>query len=187
MNQSGSLPVSNSAKVDSEAPKVQSSQDEDGFIDIQHADVEMSDRDTQPPHQSSEPLQLHRFQHPEEVDEAVDEEDDSEDDSLMANHPLLNMLTGRLGARRRGSIHKWDRLHPENQALSVADVDQCVSLEDAAFPPDERATREKVRHLARDMTPIRCSGVAAISDKISMPQLTIVQHSFNIALPDVPS
>lgn len=149
MGQSDQITNSSSAKVDSQSG--QPSQVEDGFIDIQHGDVEMHhshpDDDLNP---SSDPLELRRAGHSEEVYEAVDEDDDSDDDrDLMANHPLLNMLTGRLGARRRGSVHKWDRLHPENQSLSVFDVDQCSSLENEAFPPEERASREKVRPCRR--------------------------------------
>ncbi|KIW95739.1 uncharacterized protein Z519_04324 [Cladophialophora bantiana CBS 173.52] len=138
-----------SAKVDSRGG--QPSQDEDGFIDIQAEDVEMQDSDSDavapPPKPSSESLELQRISHSDKAEEVPEEEDDSEDDrDFMASHPLLNMLTGRLGARRRGSSHKWDRLHPENQALSVSDVDQCTSLEEAAFPPEERASREKFQY-----------------------------------------
>ncbi|KIX93547.1 uncharacterized protein Z520_10725 [Fonsecaea multimorphosa CBS 102226] len=139
-----------SAKVD-ETRSGQSSQDEDGFIDIQPEDVEMQDSHSDavapPPKPPSDSLELQRISHSDKAEEVPDEEDDSEDDrDFMANHPLLNMLTGRLGARRRGSSHKWDHLHPENQALSVSDVDQCTSLEDAAFSPQERATREKFQY-----------------------------------------
>ena len=38
-----------------------------------------------------------------------------------------------------------DRLHPENQILSINDVDQCSHLEEEAFSPEERASREKVK------------------------------------------
>jgi hypothetical protein len=38
-----------------------------------------------------------------------------------------------------------DELHPYTQTLSLSDVESCVVLEDAAFPPNERASREKVR------------------------------------------
>lgn len=76
-----------------------------------------------------------------------EEEDDSDDeDSAMANHPIFGMLAGRLGQRRRGSTHKYDKLHPENQALTVANVDDCVEVEDSAFPENERCSREKVSH-----------------------------------------
>lgn len=126
----------------------QSSQDEDGFIDIQHddADFAMQDSGREAPPTSSSPLELQRYgNNLEDANDVVESEEDSEDDQdPIANHPLLSMLTGRLGARRRGSTHKWDHLHPENQALSVANIDQCSALEEAAFPPEERASREKV-------------------------------------------
>jgi hypothetical protein len=137
-----------SAKLESRSG--QPSQDEDGFIDIHHEDVEMQDSDSDAAAASKRPnfdaLDLHRISHSDKAEEGPEDEDDSEDDhDLMANHPLLNMLTGRLGQRRRGSSHKWDSLHPENQALSVFDLDQCSSLEEEAFPVEERASREKVR------------------------------------------
>ncbi|KAL2417882.1 hypothetical protein ABEF95_004881 [Exophiala dermatitidis] len=128
----------------------QSSQDEDGFIDIQHddADFAMQDSGREAPPTSSSPLELQRYgNNLEDANDVVESEEDSEDDQdPIANHPLLSMLTGRLGARRRGSTHKWDHLHPENQALSVANIDQCSALEEAAFPPEERASREKFEY-----------------------------------------
>jgi hypothetical protein len=39
---------------------------------------------------------------------------------------------------------KLDELHPYVQTLSLSDVESCVILENAAFPPNERASREKV-------------------------------------------
>ncbi len=119
----------NPAKVESDSQDLQqrrSSHEEDGFIDVQHADVDMQDATTDDvPKSPSAPLALHRYgSNLEDVGDTVDEEDDSEDErDPMANHPLLNMLTGRLGARRRGSAHKWDHLHPENQTLSVSNAD----------------------------------------------------------------
>ena len=35
-------------------------------------------------------------------------------------------------------------LHPYVQTLTVADVESCVALENAAFPEHERCSREKV-------------------------------------------
>jgi hypothetical protein len=37
-----------------------------------------------------------------------------------------------------------DQLHPYTQTLTLNDVDSCTLLEEAAFPPNERATNEKV-------------------------------------------
>lgn len=39
---------------------------------------------------------------------------------------------------------KRDELHPYTQTLSLSDLESCVRLEEEAFPPHERATREKV-------------------------------------------
>ena len=40
---------------------------------------------------------------------------------------------------------KRNELHPVVQTLTSADVERCTELEAAAFPPHERATKEKVR------------------------------------------
>lgn len=44
---------------------------------------------------------------------------------------------GQSNARR-------DPLHPYTQTLSLSDIESCIRLEDAAFPSQERCTREKV-------------------------------------------
>lgn len=51
-----------------------------------------------------------------------------------------------------------DELHPYTQTLSLPDIESCVVLENAAFPPEERASREKVSpqslpHECRPMSP----------------------------------
>lgn len=49
-------------------------------------------------------------------------------------------------------------LHPYVQTLALADLDSCVSLEEAAFPIEERASREKVRaHFCLGKKGGRCS------------------------------
>lgn len=55
---------------------------------------------------------------------------------------------------RRGSKDKierdmdkqdaWAEIKPYTKSLTPSDVESCVKLEDATFPPQERATREKV-------------------------------------------
>lgn len=47
-------------------------------------------------------------------------------------------------AAQNQSNSKRDDLHPYTQTLTLSDIDSCVLLEEAAFPPQERATREKV-------------------------------------------
>ncbi|KAI5366237.1 Putative GNAT domain, acyl-CoA N-acyltransferase [Septoria linicola] len=44
------------------------------------------------------------------------------------------------------SNEKRDPLHPYTQTLSLSDIESCVRLEDAAFPPQERASREKFQY-----------------------------------------
>ena len=115
-----------------------SSKDDEEFVDIDHGDVEMQDSDQEA--QATNGLGLQRL-----AANDREEDDDSEDEpDQMANHPLLSMLTGRMGQRRRGSNHKWDSLHPVTMVLSPANVDDCTELENAAFPENERCTREKV-------------------------------------------
>ena len=53
-----------------------------------------------------------------------------------------------MGANQSRSAR--DLLHPYCSTLSLSDVDSCTRLEEACFPPQERATRQKVsanRHL----------------------------------------
>jgi hypothetical protein len=173
MDQSTDPAHPTAAKGDSRSG--QPSQDDDGFVDIHHEDVEMQDSGpaAEAPSQrtSSESLDLHPVSHSDHADEEPDEEDFEDDHDIMANHPLLNMLTGRLGQRRRGSAHKWDKLHPENQALSINDVDQCSALEDEAFPVEERASREKVRGSAiagYDSTCLEISGLTQVPATVSL-------------------
>ena len=138
---------SQSNNQENEKPHAQSSNnpqpdstsaDDEEFVDIDHEDVEMQDPDSTK--RTIDGLDLHKF-----GTNVHDPDDDSEDEhDNMANHPLLSMLTGRLGQRRRGSTHKWDALHPVTQVLSVANVDDCTVLEESAFPEHERCSKEKV-------------------------------------------
>ena len=55
---------------------------------------------------------------------------------------------------------KRDELHPYTQTLSLTDIDSCVQLEEATFPPHERCTREKVSPVNQrqtSMSPCRLS------------------------------
>jgi hypothetical protein len=74
-------------------------------------------------------------------------DDDDEDSAPL--HPLMSRLQNRLLSRNtnlnRASSNKFDSLHPYTSILSLADVDQCVELENSAFPEHERCSREKVR------------------------------------------
>lgn len=58
--------------------------------------------------------------------------------------------------RSKGAnISARNDLHPYVQTLSVADVDSCVALENAAFPENERCSREKVRQVCICVSPVR--------------------------------
>jgi hypothetical protein len=120
--------------------------DDDDYVDISDEDTEMRDADTnqsrRPGGSTKDDLDLHRLS-ANSADHDLDDSSDEEHES-MANHPLLSMLTGRMGQRRRGSTHKWDSLHPVTGVLSVGNVDDCTRLEDQVFPEEERCSKEKV-------------------------------------------
>lgn len=148
--------------------------DDDEYVDIEHDDIEMHDGEDGDEKHASDDLELQRFGG--NLDDVGDEDEESDEDhDHMAHHPLLSMLTGRLGQRRRGSTHKYDHLHPENQVLSVANVDECTKLEAQNFPEHERAPREKVRRLLPDSRTIQSN---------RMLNLTLI-HSLFIDYHDV--
>lgn len=136
-NQENEKPPSSTGA--SKDPSQAHKESDDDFVDVEHDDADMHDLSADKP--QTRDLRLQRF-----GGTAQDPDDDSEDEhDSIANHPLLGMLAGRLGQRqRRGSTHKYDPLHPENQVLSVSNVEDCVSVENAAFPEHERASKEKV-------------------------------------------
>lgn len=121
-------------------------QTEDDFETVSHEDAETAGNpEVKSTSTTKDDLSLTRFNHRNQ-----EEEDDSDDDDhAMAHHPIFGMLAGRLGQRRRGSTHKYDKLHPENQVLSIAYLEDCVEVESGAFPENERCSREKVMHLHR--------------------------------------
>lgn len=67
---------------------------------------------------------------PEEVDERSPAMDATDEDEMVES--FRPMRTSR------------DELHPYTQTLSISDVDSCTKLEEEAFPPNERCSREKV-------------------------------------------
>jgi hypothetical protein len=121
--------------------------DDDDYVDISDEDTEMRDasesNQSRRPGSTKDDLDLHRLSANSSVDHDLDDSSDEEHES-MANHPLLSMLTGRIGQRRRGSAHKWDSLHPVTGVLSVGNVEDCTRLEDEVFPEEERCSKEKV-------------------------------------------
>ena len=95
--------------------------DEEEFVPISHDDVQ------------------------DKGDEASDDKD-GDGDTKMEN--MLRPFLGLRALRKppsRGETNKFDDLHPFTSALTVSNVDDCVALEDTAFPVHERCSREKVR------------------------------------------
>jgi len=51
---------------------------------------------------------------------------------------------GLLDAILGQSNEKRDNLHPYTQSLTTSDIESCIKVEEATFPPNERCSREKV-------------------------------------------
>ncbi|KAF2774497.1 acyl-CoA N-acyltransferase [Teratosphaeria nubilosa] len=77
---------------------------------------------------------------PEEVEDrssAMDAEDEER---------MVNRLSRQQKRQQSSAQPERDELHPYTQTLSMSDVDSCVKLEEEAFPPNERASREKFQY-----------------------------------------
>lgn len=66
------------------------------------------------------------------------------DDERSAALDATDDNQGSTFAEMAQANSKRDELHPYTQALSIKDVESCTKLEEEAFPPHERCTREKV-------------------------------------------
>jgi len=122
-----------------------SKQADDDFETVNHEDAQNpSEGNVGKPASGPPDLELQRYGN--NLQDVGDEDDSDDDEHAMAQHPLFGMLAGRLGQRRRGSTHKYDKLHPENQVLTIANVNECVEVE-SAFPDQERCSKDKVSQL----------------------------------------
>lgn len=74
------------------------------------------------------------------LDRTSKPDSDSEQQQQQPDKPRQ----GNMFAEQAQKNSKRDDLHPYTQTLTLNDVESCVILEEAAFPPQERATREKV-------------------------------------------
>lgn len=63
----------------------------------------------------------------------------SSDPSPVAKHGSKDKIE-----RDMDKQDAWVEIKPYTKSLTPSDVDACVKLEDATFPPQERATKEKV-------------------------------------------
>ncbi|KAH9831316.1 polyamine acetyltransferase [Teratosphaeria destructans] len=59
---------------------------------------------------------------------------------------MVDSLSRQSKRQQLSDQPKRDELHPYTQTLSISDVDSCVTLEEQAFPPNERASREKFQY-----------------------------------------
>ena len=80
--------------------------------------------------------------------EGVDDEEEEEEQSFY-RPGLAGLLGGRMMQPSRNTAGKFDSLHPFTQVLSISNVDDCVKLENEAFPESERCSREKVFECTR--------------------------------------
>ena len=62
--------------------------------------------------------------------------------NINNNNVMSNQ--GKTFAQMRGGMSKRDQLHPYTNALSPKDAESCTSLEEQAFPANERCSKEKV-------------------------------------------
>lgn len=69
---------------------------------------------------------------------------DRSDKPAAADSSSDKPVQGTMFAAQAQTNSKRDNLHPYTQTLTLSDVQSCVILEEAAFPPQERATKEKV-------------------------------------------
>lgn len=94
---------------------------------------------------------------PEEVEGTPEHPTSAQKPSLDPDHPTGAMdAVNEQGNFQTPGLSKRDDLHPYTQSLSINDIDSCTKLEEETFPPNERATREKVSLHVIFLAPYRC-------------------------------
>lgn len=106
--------------------------------------------------------------HQDELQQQEDKKEAQPEGTMFAN--LANSTS------RDDSNPQRDDLHPYTQTLTLSDVDSCTVLEEAAFPPNERATREKVSLSCRPHFIYSCRTHTCHS--CDMPSVCVTQHPF---------
>lgn len=108
--------------------------------DLQSLAKEQAMSDTSPLERAQQDDSKEQFAHEKGPQQNKQQEEDKKEDqpegTMFAS--LANSVS------RDDSNPQRDDLHPYTQTLTLSDVDSCTILEEAAFPPNERATREKV-------------------------------------------
>ncbi len=72
-----------------------------------------------------------------------------DDDSQTAASGFLHIFKKQQKPQQEDDPSTKDEFHPYVQTLSIADLESCIALENAAFPEDERCSREKVSGIWR--------------------------------------
>ena len=133
-----------------EQSSVSAGKPEEEFQNVEHAEAQQPDHDSE-------------FETEDEESDGEygrDEQGPSMFESLLRSH-LMGGGPGR-GRPQQDPIAR-DALHPYTQVLSVANLDECVQVENATFPEHERATREKVSLLHAHARSCSSLSVAAVS------------------------
>lgn len=79
-------------------------------------------------------------------DDHSDEEAEGAGDRESGFSASISQFLGQRLVRKQAPT-KRDSVHPYTSVLSLSNVEDCVKLENSAFPEAERATREKVGHV----------------------------------------
>ena len=80
----------------------------------------------------------------EDVEDVDEEEEEEEEEQSLYRPGLAGLLGGRMMQRNRNQPEKFHALHPFCQVLSTSNIEDCVGLEEDAFPESERCSPEKV-------------------------------------------
>ena len=81
---------------------------------------------------------------PEGTEEIASREDEHREFTI---HRDERQLSAQHLRNNRVKADERNELHPYVQSLSLSDLESCLALENAVFPPLERCTREKVGYI----------------------------------------
>ena len=95
---------------------------------------------------------------PEGVEEIASREDEYKGFTI---HRDERQISAQHLRNSRAKADERNELHPYVQSLSLSDLESCLALENAIFPPQERCSREKVGY------------AFAVHTILSLPCLTV--------------
>ncbi|KAI7282952.1 hypothetical protein KC345_g3213 [Hortaea werneckii] len=107
---------------------------------------------------------------PEEVEGTPEQPPSAQKPSVEPDHPTGGAMdaVNDQGNFQTPGLSKRDDLHPYTQSLSIKDIDSCTKLEEEAFPPNERATREKFEYRLKHCGEL-CVGVYTSHSENKIP------------------